>query len=101
MVGWLYWGFTSLQRYFSQIATWKHEITISEIVVARPGIEPRSPYPAGQELNQYTTAAPQNTYIIIIVLLFSVEVTTRITLSTELPVCKTVDIDMYESMTGG
>ena len=25
-VGWLYWGFTSLQRYFSYIATWKQEI---------------------------------------------------------------------------
>ena len=27
LVGWLYWGFTSLQRYFSHIATWKQEIT--------------------------------------------------------------------------
>ena len=26
-VGWLYWGFTSLQRHFSHIATWKQEIT--------------------------------------------------------------------------
>ena len=26
-VGWLYWGFTSLQRYFSHIATWKQDIT--------------------------------------------------------------------------
>ena len=26
-VGWLYWGFTSLQRYFNHIATWKQEIT--------------------------------------------------------------------------
>ena len=26
-VGWLYWWFTSLQRYFSHIATWKQEIT--------------------------------------------------------------------------
>ena len=26
-VGWFYWGFTSLQRYFSRIATWKQEIT--------------------------------------------------------------------------
>ena len=24
---WLYWGFTSLQRYFSHIVTWKQEIT--------------------------------------------------------------------------
>ena len=27
LVGWLYWGFTSLQWYFSHIATWKQEIT--------------------------------------------------------------------------
>ena len=27
LVGWLYWGFTSLKRYFSHIATWKQEIT--------------------------------------------------------------------------
>ena len=27
LVGWLYSGFTSLQRYFSHIATWKQEIT--------------------------------------------------------------------------
>ena len=27
LVGWLYWGFTSLQRYFIHIATWKQEIT--------------------------------------------------------------------------
>ena len=27
MVGWLYWGFTSLQWYFTHIATWKQEIT--------------------------------------------------------------------------
>ena len=26
-VGWLYWGFTSLQLYFSHVATWKQEIT--------------------------------------------------------------------------
>ena len=26
-VSWLYWGFTSLQRYFSHIITWKQEIT--------------------------------------------------------------------------
>ena len=26
-VGWLYWGFMSLQRYFRHIATWKQEIT--------------------------------------------------------------------------
>ena len=26
-VGWFYWGFTSLQRYISHIATWKQEIT--------------------------------------------------------------------------
>ena len=27
VVGWLYWGFTSLHWYFSHIATWKQEIT--------------------------------------------------------------------------
>ena len=27
LAGWLYWGFTSLQRYFSHIATLKQEIT--------------------------------------------------------------------------
>ena len=27
LVVWLYWGFTSLQRYFSHIATWKQDIT--------------------------------------------------------------------------
>ena len=27
LVGWLYWRFTSLQWYFSHIATWKQEIT--------------------------------------------------------------------------
>ena len=27
LVGWLYWGFTLLQRYFSHIETWKQEIT--------------------------------------------------------------------------
>ena len=33
---------------------------ISEIVVARPAIEPRTSWSAGQELNHYTTAAPCN-----------------------------------------
>ena len=27
LVGWLYWECTSIQRYFSHIATWKQEIT--------------------------------------------------------------------------
>ena len=27
LVGWLYWGFTSIQWYFGHIATWKQEIT--------------------------------------------------------------------------
>ena len=27
LFSWLYWGFTSLQRYFNHIATWKQEIT--------------------------------------------------------------------------
>ena len=27
IVGWLYWGFKSILRYFSHIATWKQEIT--------------------------------------------------------------------------
>ena len=27
LVGWLYWGFTSLKRYFSHIATCKQEVT--------------------------------------------------------------------------
>ena len=58
-VGWLYWWLTSLQRYFSHIATWKQEITISEIQVARPGIEPRTSCSASQELNHSATVAPK------------------------------------------
>ena len=57
-VGWLYWGFTLLQRYFIHIATWKQEITISEIQVTRPGIEPRTSCSASKELNHSATVAP-------------------------------------------
>ena len=58
-VGWLFWWFTSLKRYFTHIVTWKQEIPISEIVAARPGIELWTSCCASQELYQYTTAAPR------------------------------------------
>ena len=51
LVGWFYWGFTSIQRYFSHIATWK----ISEIQVARRGIEPR---PLAPQAKILTTRPP-------------------------------------------
>ena len=69
LIGWLYWGFTSLQRYFSHILTWKQEITNLKIQVSRPGIEPRSSCSASQEMNHSATAAPNLISVVLAILL--------------------------------
>ena len=58
LVGWLYWGFTSLQRYFNHIATWKQKITNLCNSSGEAGNRTRTSCSASQELNHSATAAP-------------------------------------------
>ena len=57
-VGWLYWGFTCFRGIsaISRLGSWRQPI--SEIQVARLGIEPRTSCYASLELNHSATAAP-------------------------------------------
>ena len=58
LVGWLCWGFTSLSRYFSHIATWKQGITNLWNRSGETGNGTPYSCSASEELNHYTTAVP-------------------------------------------